>query len=448
MSLDLDAKKSPALGGTDELLAYFKSAERKVADLKVGLEHEKFIYPVNGTAAVSYDGPAGIRAVLESMAAKGYVPFREAAHLPVIALIRKIETVSLEPGGQVELSGSPFATARQAHEENLRHLLELHQACEPLSLRVVALGYRPFDEIPAMPWMPKTRYRAMRESLGARGALALDMMLMTATGQVSLDWTSEEDCADKVLVTARLTPLLVALYANSPLKQGRKTGFLSYRSHVWTDVDKARCGYLPSMIDGTFSYAKYMDWALDAPMLFLRRGTEYLQPKLSFRQFMKGGYEGHRPVQSDWLDHLSTLFPEVRIKKVMEVRGADCNGAELTGALAALWRGLLYDADARAAARDLLPKLSFEEHLQFHADAQKQGLRAQLGGVPLWRFCKEMVEIARRGLRNLSGDDAGLLDPLLELANGGVSPAERVLKAFDENGTAESVLAAATISRS
>lgn len=445
MSLDLDAQKSEALRSTDELVAYFKGAERKDGELKVGLEHEKFIYPADSAVSVPYEGPRGISALLEQLAKNHYVPFRESPTLPVIALIRKIETISLEPGGQLELSGSPWGTAREAHEENLRHVAELSGACQRLGLRVVALGYRPFDAIAKMPWMPKSRYRVMRETLGARGSMALDMMLMTATGQVSLDWTSEEDCAEKVHVTARLTPLLVALYANSPLKEGKKTGLLSYRSFVWTDVDKARCGYLPSMIDGTFSYAKYVEWALDAPMLFLRREGQYLKPNMSFRAFMKSGFEGQKANQSDWVDHLSTLFPEVRIKKVMEVRGADSNGPAMTGALAALWRGLLYEKSARSEAKELLPKLSFEQHLALHADAQKRGLRAELGGVPLWRFSKEMVEIARRGLSKLPGNDAPLLDPLLQLCNGGASPAERVLAAFDDGEGPDAVLQTAAI---
>ncbi|MFL5318239.1 MAG: glutamate--cysteine ligase [Myxococcaceae bacterium] len=445
MSLDLDASKSPPLSGIDELVAYFRSAERPVAGHKVGLEHEKFLYPAGATNPVPYEGPRGISAVLKELLPHGYTEFRETPSSPVIALTRGIETISLEPGGQFELSGSPFVTAAEAHAENLRHLLELRAAAQKLQLRIVALGYRPFDEIPKMPWMPKTRYRAMRDTLGRRGSMALDMMLMTSTGQVSLDWASEADCAEKVTLTARLTPLLVALYANSPLRFGKPSGYLSFRSHVWTDVDKARCGYLPSMIDGSFSYQKYVDWALDAPLLFLRRAGQYLEPQLTFRQLLKDGFEGKPATQSDWVDHLSTLFPEVRIKKVMEVRGADCNGAELTGALAALWRGLLYDPAARKDAADILPKLSFSDHLALHEAAQKEGLRAMLGGIPLWRYAKEMVEVSRRGLRRLSGDDAPLLDPLLQLCNGGVSPAERILRAYEQSPNAEAVLAAATI---
>jgi len=440
MSLDLAAGASSALTSTDELLAYFRAGEKAPGALQVGLEHEKFLYRQGTAAPVPYEGSDGVGALLGKLQAHGYSPFREAEGLPVIALQRGMETVSLEPGGQIELSGSPQVTARAAADENARHLAELKAAASSLGLRVVALGYRPFEDTASMPWMPKSRYGAMRQSLGARGALALDMMLLTATGQVSLDWTSEADCAEKVTLVARLSPLMVALYANSPLRHGKPSGFMSFRSHVWTDVDRARCGYLPSMLDGSFSYRAYAEWALQAPVLFLRRGGKYVVPGATFGELMKKGFEGAPITHADWADHLSTLFPEVRIKKVLEVRGADACGAEMTAALPALWRGLLYDAEARAEAADLLPALSFAEHLELHALAGREGLRGTFRGVPLWRAARELVEVARRGLRRLPGDDATLLAPLAAVANGGTSPAERILSAHAQGASADALL--------
>jgi glutamate--cysteine ligase len=296
-----------------------------------------------------------------------------------------------------------------------------------------------------MPWMPKSRYGAMRSSLGSRGALALDMMLLTATGQVSLDWTSEADCAEKVTVVARLAPLLVALYANSPLRQGKPSGFMSFRSHVWTAVDPARCGFLPSMLDGTFSYRGYAEWALDAPVLFLRRDGKYVTPGVPFRELLAHGHGGAPVTESDWADHLSTLFPEVRIKKVLEVRSADCCSPAMTAALPALWRGLLYDSAARTEALELLPALSFAEHLELHALAAREGLRGRFREVPLWRLAREMVEISRRGLRRLDPDDAALLSPLAEVANGGVSPAEKLLEAQARGASRGELLDLATL---
>ncbi|MBF5044716.1 glutamate--cysteine ligase [Aggregicoccus sp. 17bor-14] len=447
MSLDLQRAEAAPITSIEPLVEGLRSAEKPRAQHRLGLEHEKFVYPLPGNAllpptAVPYEGPSGIGALLERMAASGgYTPFRETPTSPTIALQRGMLTVSLEPGGQLELSGSPWATAREAHAENLVHLAEARAAAAPLGLGLVALGYRPVDRVPQMPWMPKSRYQVMRRTLGARGALALNMMLMTSTGQVSLDWESEEDCVRKTVTTARLTPLLVALYANSPIVEGQDTGLASFRSKVWTQVDDARCGYLRSWFDGSFSYRAYVEWALDAPLLFLRRRGEYLYPKLTFRQLLKEGYEGAPADLADWTDHLSTLFPEVRLKKVMEVRGADCVSAELTGALPALWRGLLYEPTALAEAEALLPALSFEEHLEFHATARTQGLRGLLRGQPLFRLAGEMVGIAQRGLERLDPQDAPLLAPLAEVARSGRSPADAVREAWAQDPRPETLYA-------
>jgi glutamate--cysteine ligase len=234
---------------------------------------------------------------------------------------------------------------------------------------------------------------------------------------------------------------MVALYANSPLVEGKPCGYMSFRSRVWEEVDPTRCGYLPAFFDGSFSYRAYVDWALDAPLLFLRRDGQYLHPKLSFRQLLKDGFDGQPADLGDWTDHLSTLFPEVRLKKVMEVRGADCASAEMTGALAALWRGLLYDATAMDEAERLLPKLSFTEHLAFHDAARRQGLAGKLGNQEFHRLAGEMVAIARRGLERLDAADAPLLEPLARVAASGRSPAQDVLEAWEKQPRPEELLA-------
>jgi len=340
----------------------------------------------------------------------------------------------------LELSGSPWRTAREAHAENLAHLAEVKAAATPLGLRLVALGYRPFQTPAEMSWMPKTRYLAMRQSLPERGPLAHNMMLMTSTGQVSLDWEDEADCVRKTVLVARLSPLMNALYANSPLVDGKPSGYLSFRSRVWDEVDPTRCGYLPAFFDGSFSYRAYVDWALDAPILFLRRNGEYLRPKMTFRQFIQQGFEGSPADMTDWTDHLSTLFPEVRLKKVVEVRGADCVSAPMTGALAALWRGLLYDQGAMEEGERLLPRLSYEEHLAFHDTSRRQGLAGRLGHHELHRLAGEMVAIARRGLERLDPADAPLLEPLAEVAASGRSPAQAVLEAWEKQPRPEALL--------
>jgi glutamate--cysteine ligase len=433
MSLDREQPKAQPVLSIEDLIAFFRDAERPTSNHKLGLEHEKFIYPVPSSNPVPYEGDSGIGALLAKLQSYGYQAFRESPEQPVIALTRKAATISLEPGGQVELSGSPSLTARAVHAENQRHLSELRASCAELGLRMVAMGYRPFGTVADMPWMPKTRYAAMRQTLSSRGRLALDMMLMTATGQVSLDWADEADCVRKTVAIARLSPVMVALYANSPLVKGRPSGLMSYRSQVWTDVDPARCGFLPSMFDGSFSYRAYVEWALDAPLLFLRRRDQYLLPKITFRQLLAQGFEGEPARDSDWVDHLSTLFPEVRLKKVIEVRGADCVSAVLTGALVALWRGILYDPTALSEAEALVPRFSYREHLEFAGAARKDGLRGKFQRLSFVNLAKALVEISRSGLLRLDPDDAPLLDPLNELAAAGRSPGEDILEQWGRN---------------
>lgn len=439
MSLDSAHPEDRPVGSAGELANWFRAAERPAPEHEVGLEHEKLICTRPEGLPVPYEGERGIGALLEKLEAHGWSPFRDGDG-PPIALLRGKATVSLEPGGQFELSGSPQPTARAAHEENLRHLDEVREACAALGLMPVALGYRPFSRIAEMPWMPKRRYRAMREVLPKRGGLAKDMMLLTATGQVSLDFSDEADCAKKITCASRLTPLLVALYANSPLVAGKPCGWLSFRSRVWTDVDPSRCGVPDALIDGGFSYARYVEWALDAPLLFLRRGDTYLTPEITFRQLLEKGFEGKPAFESDWVDHLSTLFPEVRLKKVIEVRGADCVGADLTGALAALWRGLFYDPHSLEEASRLLPSLSPTKYAELFELARKEGLRGTFEGRKLSELATRMVEIAVEGLKRLDPDDAPLLEPLLEVARSGRSPAEAVLEAYAEDPRPEALL--------
>jgi glutamate--cysteine ligase len=432
MSLDGAQTQSQPIGSVSELERIFRSAERPNGELLLGLEHERLLFPLGSAEPVPYDGPSGVGALLSGFAPLGFKEIREAPDRPIIAMQRGAETLSLEPGGQFELSGSPFHTATEAHAENVRHARELKDVAAKLGLRAVALGYRPFTELSAMPWMPKSRYRVMRETLGARGRLAHHMMLMTATGQVSLDWRSEEDCVKKVTASAHISPILVGLYANSPIAQGKKTGSLTFRSQVWNEVDPARCGYPEAMLDGSFSYRAYVDWALAAPLLFLRRDGGYLAPKMTFGEFVKKGFDGQPATHSDWIDHLSTLFPEVRIKKVFEIRAADCNGVPMTGALAAVMRGMLYDPQALDEAGRLLGVLSPAQHRELHARAQVQGLAAVVNGKrTLADAARELVEISAAGLKRLGGDDAALLEPLREVAARGTSPAVEVLKQFD-----------------
>jgi len=441
MSLDLAPDLRP-LTSIDVLLEGFASAERPAALAQIGLEHEKLVFPLGEAGPVAYEGPRGIGALLAQIERRGYQPFREAPGLPVIALQKGAATVSLEPGGQFEFSGSPGRTASQVHQEHLAHLGDAVAAASELGLGFATLGYRPFGVPALMPWMPKSRYGAMKKTLGARGALALDMMLMTATGQVSLDWSSEADCALKVTAASRISPLLIALFANSPLVNGAASGFKSYRSHVWTQVDPSRCGLQSFMLDGSFSYRAYVAWALEAPLLFLRRNGGYATPPLTFRQLLDKGFEGRPAVQADWVDHLSTLFPEVRIKRVLEIRSADCVSVELTAGLAALMRGLLYSPQALEATAALLPVRTLPAYDELANVARRQGLSGVWGKRRLAEWAVDLVAIARRGLAALGDGDATLLDPLAALAASGRSPADAVLAKWQEQPSPAALLAA------
>jgi glutamate--cysteine ligase len=445
MSLDRAPTDVRTLATVQDLLDTFQAAEKPRAEFQVGLEHERFVYPRGSSQAVGYQGAKGIGALLTAFEPAGYRPFKDVPDGPTIALTKQRLTVSLEPGGQVELSGSPFRTAREAHAESLQNAADLRTAASSLGLVPVCFGYRPWGTTADMQWMPKARYAAMRQTLSSRGRLARDMMLMTCTTQVSLDWADEADCARKVTVAARLAPVLVALYANSPLVDGQPVGFQSYRSRVWNEVDPARCGYFPALVDGSFSYQAYVDWALDAPLLFLRRGGRYESPDLTFRALLAQGWGGTPALASDWTDHLSTLFPEVRIKSVLEVRSADSGAVATAGALAALWRGLLYDAQALEDAGRLVPQLSFTEHLAFHAEAQQLGLHGKLRTTPIAELARDMVRLAREGLSRLDPEDASLLDPLEETARTGRSPADILLAAHAKDPSPASLLAVAAL---
>lgn len=431
MSLDTNQSAGDVLTQLDQLVATLREAERGPGPLLIGLEHEKLLFPRGTTRPVAYEGASSVRALLEAFERRGYLAFREGPGLPPIAMVKGVQTISLEPGGQLELSGSPFGTAREAHQENLDHLVELKALAEPLGLQAVALGYRPFVGLDEMPWMPKSRYQLMRETLVSRGRLARAMMLMTATGQVSLDWRDEADCAKKVIASARIAPILVALFANSPIANGELTGYQSWRSRVWNEVDPARCGYPPAMLDGSFSYRAYVEWVVDAPMLFLRRDGRYLDPRATFRQLMERGWEGQPLTMSDWSDHLSTMFPEVRLKKIIEIRSADANDAAMTGALAALMRALLYEPSALADVSQVLPPLSPSAHLELHASAQRSGLQARLGAGTLADYAVELVALARRSLLRLDPLDAPLLEPLREIAHSGRARAVDVAAQFE-----------------
>ncbi len=442
MSLDARTRESPPVRGVDDLVAWFRERERPREAWKVGLEHEKILLRAGTTEPVPYEGESGISAVLSAFGRYGYTPFDEGGN--VIASQKKGLTVSIEPGGQVELSGRPFADVHAVAAELDRHVAKCRAIADDLGIEFLAVGYRPWGTAGAGPWMPKKRYRVMRPFLAARGALAEDMMAMTGSAQASFDFSDERDAAEKLRVALAVQPVVAALYANSPVVRGRESGWKSYRTHVWEEVDPARCGLLPFAFEPGFDdgpYRAYAEWALDVPMVFVRRRGGYLDPGgRTFRQIIRSGMDGEATL-SDWEDHLSTLFPDVRLKGVVEVRGADACDVRMTKALLALWKGILYDRAARAEAWDAVARMTLEERRAFASAAGREGLAGRApDGRPIAEIARAIVDAAGEGLRRQHccgekcDDERPWLAPLVDRAESGRSPADDALDAFHRGG--------------
>ncbi len=435
----VSVNKSPVIEDRAQLLDYFARGEKPADRWRIGTEHEKFVYRTDDFRAPSYDEPGGIRDLLMALTPYGWTPVEENGH--VIALAGPDGTVSLEPAGQLELSGAPLENLHQTCAETGRHLEQVKAVGEKLGLGFLGLGMWPDKARAELPIMPKGRYAIMLRHMPRVGSMGLDMMLRTCTIQVNLDYSSEADMAKKFRVGLALQPLATALFANSPLTEGHPNGMLSYRSHIWSDTDPHRTGMLPFVFEDGFGYERYADYALDVPMYFVYRGGRYIDAAgLSFRDFLKGELSvlpGEKPTIDDWADHLSTAFPEVRLKTFLEMRGADGGPWGRICALPALWVGLLYDQGALDAAWDLVKGWSMEEREALRNDVPRLALDAPLpGGGKLRDIAKDVLAIAHRGLaararRNGSGDDeTGFLEPLNEIVRSGKVPAERLLERY------------------
>jgi glutamate--cysteine ligase len=428
MSLDRQPGQQVPLTRFDQLVGYFSEGAKPVGQHRVGMEHEK-IGLLDGTLqSIPFSGPRGIAELMERLPRFGFTPFRENGQ-PIAALFGSL-SVSLEPGGQLELSGRPFVCCHDLDHELRHHLAIVRALGAELGHRWLGVGYRPFGSVAEAQWMPKGRYLRMREHLSRTGDLALDMMTMTATVQANYDYADEADMVRKVRAATAISPLVTALFANSPLREGKDSGYLSFRSEVWRRVDPLRCGPRPEVFEPDFGYASYADWALDIPVVFVRRKGTYLDPGgLTFRQLFDGGFGGEPMVLTDWEDHLTTLFPEVRLKRVIEVRGADAGTKDMCVALPTLWKGLLYDADALAAAEELVP-LTFVERLSLHEQVARHALRARVGACSVRELCGELVDLAAAGLARqgrCGPNEVRFLDPLREIVADGRCPAEVAL---------------------
>ncbi|HEX8655510.1 MAG TPA: glutamate--cysteine ligase [Allosphingosinicella sp.] len=427
----------PPIESRDDLLRPFAKGEKPPENWRIGTEHEKFVYRRSDHRAPSYDEPGGIRDLLMAMTEYGWQPVEEGGR--VIALTGKDGAISLEPAGQLELSGAALEHLHDTCAEAGRHLRQVKEVGERFGVGFLGLGMWPDKARADLPVMPKGRYAIMLRHMPRVGSLGLDMMLRTCTIQVNLDYASEADMAQKFRVGLALQPLATALFANSPFTEGRPNGFLSFRSHIWSDTDPARTGMLPFVFEDGFGYERYLDYALDVPMYFVFRDGHYVDAAgQSFRDFLRGelpALPGERPRLSDWTDHLSTAFPEVRLKSFLEMRGADGGPWSRICALPAFWVGLLYDQGALDAAWDEVRHWSMEERQRLRDEVPRLGLAAVTpDGEPLAALGARILAISGAGLvarnrLNGAGDsESGFLDPLREILGAGRTPAERLLE--------------------
>ncbi|MFC3672613.1 glutamate--cysteine ligase [Novosphingobium pokkalii] len=430
----------PLIESRDQLVAPMQRGEKPREAWRIGTEHEKFVYRTADHAAPSYDEPGGIRDLLMALTEFGWEPVLEGGK--VIAMSGPDGAVSLEPAGQLELSGAPLESLHETCAETGRHLAQVKQIGDRFGLGYLGLGLWPDKTRAELPIMPKGRYEIMLRHMPRVGTMGLDMMLRTCTIQTNLDYSSEADMAQKFRVSLALQPLATALFANSPFLEGKPNGFLSYRSHIWSDTDPARTGMLPFVFEDGFGYERYVDYMLDVPMYFVFRDGKYIDAAgQSFRDFLDGklpALPGEKPRKSDWVDHLSTAFPEVRLKSFLEMRGADGGPWSRICALPALWVGLLYDQGALDAAWDLVKDWSMEGREALRASVPRLGLDAPLpGGGTLRDIAPRVLDIARSGLAargklNAAGDnETGYLLPLDEIVASGKTPAERLLDLYN-----------------
>jgi glutamate--cysteine ligase len=421
-----------------QLVEYFASGSKPKSEWRIGTEHEKFVFDVNTLRPVPYEGPNGIGAILNGLTRFGWEKVEENGN--TIALLKDGCSVTLEPGGQFELSGAPVQSIHQTCAEVGNHLSQVKAIGHELGVGFLGMGFQPKWSRADTPWMPKGRYQIMKSHMPRRGSLGIDMMIRTCTVQVNLDFADEADMVKKLRTSLALQPVATALFADSPFTEGKPNGFMSYRANIWTDTDPDRTGPLPFAFEDGMGFERYTDYMLDVPMYFVYRDGKYIDASgQSFRDFLKGklpALPGEMPTTADWSDHVTTAFPEVRLKKFLEMRGADGGPWDRLCALPALWVGLLYDQEALDAAWDLVKNWSAEDRAALKAGVPKQALKAKFGKGTVRELALEVLKIARLGLNNrkagdLAGaDESGFLNVLQVIADSGECPAEEKLKLY------------------
>jgi glutamate--cysteine ligase len=430
------------LDGRSDLVAWLASGVRPKSEFRLGTEHEKTPFTLSGHRPVPYEGPRGIRALLEGMQhLLGWEPILERGNIIGLFDVTGGGAISLEPGGQFELSGAPLENVHQTRAELMAHLAQVHEVAAPLGIGFLGLGFTPDWRRDEIPVMPKGRYNIMTEYMKKVGTLGLDMMYRTCTVQTNLDFSSEADMVTKLRVSLALQPLGTALFANSPFTEGKPNGFLSFRSEIWRDTDNARAGTIPWAFEAGMGFERWVDYALDVPMYFAKRGDRYVDVSgTSFRDLLNGKHPllpGERATISDWANHLSTIFPEVRLKRYLEMRGSDSAPSARLPALTAFWAGLLYDDVSLDAAWQIVKGWTAEERQKLRDDVPRLGFKAVIGNRTLLEIGREVMALSAAGLgrrnrRDAQGRDETVhLAPLQHIVADGRTPAEELLSLFN-----------------
>jgi glutamate--cysteine ligase len=426
----------------EQLVEYFRSGEKTRDRFRLGTEHEKLGVYRDSLRPVPYEGERGIEALLHLLAHEpGFSPLLEGGR--IIGVDCGGATITLEPGGQLELSGAPLRTVHETCREFREHVALINRVSQPFGIAWLGLGIHPLAKIEEIPQVPRDRYTVMRSYLGSRDELGMHMMHATATVQVNVDFSSQADVAHMMRMALAASPVVAALYANSGLSEGVANGFESRRMWIWRYTDPDRCGFLPFVFDAEWgpetAYRTYAQWAMDVPMFFVVRGGRHIPAGgRTFRRYLQDGLEGHRATLLDWQIHLTTLFPEVRLKKVIELRGADGVPPGLVCALPALWKGLLYDERALTAAADRLRRWTWRDVDGLHADVARRGLCARSPDEPLVDVARELLDLAEAGLARIAAEsgaasEVGFLEPLREIVERGSSPARELLAHWDRD---------------
>lgn len=401
MSVLLHESNQP-LTSHRQLVEYFSSAAKPKEEWLIGCEHEKFAYHLSNLKPVSYGEPNGLRDFLLAMQDNfGWKPVMEGDH--IIGLTRAGANVSFEPGGQVELSGAPLQNLHETSAEIDQHMVEINEVGKKLGIGFLGIGFHPTARREDIQLVPKARYEIQKKNMPIKGPMALDMMLRTCTVQVNLDFSDEADMIKKFRTSLALQPIATALFASSPFTEGKLNGFNSYRMHVWENMDPDRSGIIPFVFENGFGFERYADYALNVPMQFIYRDEHYIDCYgQSFRAFMDGklpALPGELPTINDWANHLTTIFPDVRLKKILEMRGADAGSNEMLLALPAFWTGIMYDTAALDAAAELVKDWSAEERAQLRKDVARRGFHAEMRGRSVRDLCNDALLISQQGLR-------------------------------------------------